>query len=212
VGQAEEALHELVAAARGLVDPGVECIEPRAETATDVAKHLARDEGTADEEREAEDDPARAPGRHIDHHEEQPEVEQGGAEVPLEDEHDHRCEPDDEDGSEVPGARKPHPEHLAAHEREAVAGGDEIAGEKDGEGDLGEFARLEVERADADPQPRAVHGFADHGKHGQQKQRDAHEHRDVTVALQHAMVADEQDHGDRDEHGHRGPGDLAHTG
>ena len=63
-----------------------------------------------------------------------------------------------------------------------------------------------------DPDAGAEFRRTDEGQHRQQQQDDAGEHRDVAVALQHAVVADDHDHDEGDGHGQRGPHDLAHRG
>ena len=49
------------------------------------------------------------------------------------------------------GPREPHAEDLRPHQREVVAGRDEVAGEEDRERDLRDLAGLERERPDVDP-------------------------------------------------------------
>ena len=46
----------------------------------------------------------------------------------------------------------------------------QVRGEEDDERDLPELARLELERADVDPEPRAVDRLADHGQARQEEQ------------------------------------------
>src|SRR5690606_6047524 len=114
IGNAEEALHELPAAADRVVDLLVEGVEPATEPAADIAEQLAGEHCATDEEPEPHEDPARPARRDIDHDEEEAEVEERGAEVALEDEHRHRGRPDDEDRAEVACPRKPHAEDLLA--------------------------------------------------------------------------------------------------
>jgi len=92
-----------------------------------------------------------ARGRHIEHREEDPEIEKTAAEIPRLQQDEHRQHPDDEEWPPV--LQAPLRQHLAllAH----------VPGEKDDEHDLRKLARLEAQRADVDPQARAVHGQAE---------------------------------------------------
>ena len=76
VREAEQALHELVAAALPVVDVRVERVEPAVEAGRDVAEGLAGDHGAGEEQSEPEDHPAEPAGGDVDHHQEQAEVEQ----------------------------------------------------------------------------------------------------------------------------------------
>src|SRR5690606_33285207 len=144
------------ASAALLVEVGVEGVEPAIEAAADVLERPGRDGGTADEQHDPEDDPARAARRDVDHHEEEPEVEQTAAEVALEHDDGHRQHPDDDDGAEVARSGEGDARDLAADDAERVARGDEVAREEHGEGDLRDLARLERRDPEVDPGLGAV--------------------------------------------------------
>ena len=91
-------------------------------------------------------DEERPPGRDVEHREEDPEVEERAAEVVGLDDDEHRGAPDREQRPEV--LEPPLGDHLAF-----LA---EVPGEEEDEADLRELARLELERADVDPEPDAV--------------------------------------------------------
>ncbi|GMA90706.1 hypothetical protein GCM10025869_12350 [Homoserinibacter gongjuensis] len=211
VGEAEDALHELVASAVALVDLGVEGVEPVLEAPGDVRKHAGGDPAARGEEGESDQDPAAAAGGHVEHHEEEAEVEQRGSEVALDHDDAHREDPDHQDRAEVTRSRQTQSEEGAAHERERVARGDEVAGEEDREQDLRELTRLEREDADLHPDIRVGTRLADHRNDRQQQQHDADEHREVAVTLQHAVVAHEQQSADREDERDGRPGDLPHA-
>ena len=90
-------------------------------------------------------------------------------------------------------------EDLAAGERQGVAGLHEVAGEEDGQHDLGDLTGLEGERPEPDPDARAVDGAADAGHQRQDQQPEADDRRGEGVAPQHPVVAQDHEHdrGDR---------------
>ena len=101
------------------------------------------------------------------------------------------------------------PRNFLPDHRERVAPLHEVAGEEDRQRDLRDLARLEAERADGDPHACAVDLLADAGKHRQQQKDERHEPEDVGVALQDAVVADDQHDADRADDRDRAPDDLA---
>ena len=84
---------------------------------------------------------------------------------------------------------------------------DEVRGEEHHEQHLGRLAGLEVQRADAHPEPRAVDLLPDAGERRQQQRGDAEEQERVPVALERADVAHdherEHERGDADRGPHR---------
>ena len=140
---------------------GREGVEPEVDALLEV-RERRQGEGDGDaEEQQADGDPGHPLGGDVEHRDEEAEEEQRRAEVLLEDEDEQREHPRDEDRAEVAAAREGEAEDPLAGEREHVAGLHEVAGEEDREGDLGELARLEVERPEADPDLRAVDRPAD---------------------------------------------------
>ena len=100
------------------------------------------------------------------------------------------------------------PRIFAPDHRQRIARGHQVSGEEDRQRDLAELTGLEGERTDPDPDPRAIDGAADPREHRQEQQHDAREHRNVAVSLQHAVVAHDDQYGDRDGDGHARPDDL----
>src|SRR5690606_11862965 len=101
-----------------------------------------RRDAADEKEADAEHDPSDATGCEVKHRQEEPEVEQRGAEVSLKDEHRHREQPEDDEGSEIAPARKSDAEHLSTHHRECIGTAHEIAGEEHREQNLGNLAGL----------------------------------------------------------------------
>ena len=188
---------------------GCERVEPQLHAGLDVPEEPPRDVGAEPEQRQADGDPRRALGGDVEHGDEQPEEQQRRAEVLLEDEDEEAEDPGDEDRPEVATAREGEAEHLATGEREGVAGLHEVAGEEDGQDDLGDLTGLEGERPQADPDARAVDGAADARQQRQDQQAEADDRRGEGVAPQHAVVAQEEQHARGDRHGHGTPRELA---
>ncbi len=91
-------------------------------------------------------------------------------------------------------------EHPAAGQGEHVALGHEVAGEEDGQRELGELAWLNREPADDDPDLGAVHGADAGGQHGWDgQQREAERAEGIRVALQDPRLPDHRE--DHDEGG-----------
>ena len=152
-------------------------------------RHAVGEERRAAEEqgepREHERQPVRG---HVQEREEGAEEHHRAAEVADEDEHQHRQAPDHEQRPEVLEAD---PRHPSAHEH--VAHVVQVARQEDDDRDLRELGRLELERADADREVRAVGRAADAGQARRQEQQDPHDRDRVPVALERAVVAQEQD-------------------
>src|SRR5581483_11451778 len=119
----------------------------------------------------------------VQHREEDPVVEERGPQVVRRDEDEHAAAPDEEQRPDVlqPSLR----EHLALLAQ--------VRGEEDDQEDLRELARLELRRADAHPQARAVHRLTEPGYAGQEEQRDRGHAEQVLVVLEDAVVAAESD-------------------
>ena len=82
-----------------------------------------------------------------------------------------------------------------ARPHEDIARLSQIAGEKDDDPELRELGRLELDRAHLDGEVRAADLVPDAGQPRHQQQRDRGRGDRVAVALEHAVVADEQDRG-----------------
>ena len=209
VREAEHPVDDLEAAAGLLVARAAEGVQPVGDAALDVAEDVARGICAGRGEQEAEDDPARPARGDVEHRDEHAEEQEAGAEVVLADDHAEGEHPHDEDRPEVAGAGEADEQEPAPHHGEGVPPRDEEPGEEDGERDLRDLAGLEVERADADPDVGGRAAEAQAGDQGQHEQHDRREHRDVRVALQHPVVADEEQHDDRGADAERRPEDLA---
>ena len=88
-------------------------------------------------------------------------------------------------------------------EHQHLAGVAQIGRDEDDQADLAQLGRLERDRSDLDPQVGAVDLGADAGQAREHQQPQADERDRVAVALEHAVVAYEQDHrgeGDQPDH------------
>ena len=191
----EDALDELVAAAAALDHLGVEGVEPVREAPADVRQDARREERAGGGEHDSEQHPARLAGRDVEHRDEHPEDQQAGAEVALQHDDPERDQPDHQQRAEFACPRPRHAEEARSDRAEALARSDEIPREEDREGDLGELTGLEREEAQRDPDVGVGIG-SQAGNDRQHEQHDAGQARDVRVAEQHAVVA--QQHHDRD--------------
>src|SRR6185503_11960964 len=99
-----------------------------------------------DEERRPGQDVADPRGRDVEHREEDPEVEERRPEVVRLDENEHRSAPDQKQRTEV----------LQPALRQDLALLAQVAREEDDQEDLRQLARLELERAEMNPEARAV--------------------------------------------------------
>ena len=158
-------------------------LEPDRDPLVDVRDLAVGDAAAGDEEPEPDRDEREARGRDVEHREEDPEVEERRAEVVRGDEDEHRRAPDQEQRAEV--LQPPLREHLALLAQ--------VGGEEDDQQDLRELARLELERADVHPEPRAVDGRAEPGQARQEEQHDRADAEEVLVRLEHAVVAAQPD-------------------
>ena len=156
-----EALHELVRravlpelelavqrAVHALVRPR---LQPDRDAVLDVVDRVVEDGRAADEEREPDGDEERPPRRDVEHREEDPEVEERASEVVRHEDDEHRRAPDRE--------QRPDVLQLPAGERLALLA--QVAGEEQDQEDLRELSRLELDHAEIDPQPRAVHRLSE---------------------------------------------------
>ena len=75
----------------------------------------------------------------------------------------------------------------------------QVGGEEDDQEDLRELARLELDRADVHPQPRAVDRRAEPGHARQEQERDRRDPEQVLVVLEHAVVAAQAEQREREE-------------
>src|SRR5205823_5488965 len=108
-------------------------------------------------------------GGDIEHCEENPEVEKPAAEVARLDQDEHGQSPDHEQRPEV----------LQASLCEHLTLLPQVPREEENQEDLRELARLELQRADSDPEPRAVDNAADPRSERQQQEHDRAEPEEV---------------------------------
>jgi hypothetical protein len=194
VGLGEQRLGDLVTAARPVVERGLERVEPGLDAVVDVADVTSQEPRPEAEQHQADEHERHPVGGHVEHGQEAAEEHQRRSQVADEHEHQHRRAPDDEQRPEVLERRngqaheppRAHDQYLA---RVAQVGGDE-----DDQADLGQLGGLERDRADLDPQVGAVDLGADarHAREHQQPEPDEGDR--VAIALEHAVVAYEQDH------------------
>ena len=201
-GQRERALHELEALAVALL-PGV---EPDVDAVLHVGDDVPGHERAGREQHGAHRQPAHTLGRHPQQHDEQGEEQQRGAHVLLADEDHERRAPGDEQRPEVAGLGEVERPHLPRAGGQQLPPLRQVGGEEEGERELGELSRLEVDRPDADPQPRAVgRREADAGHEGQQQEHDADEGEGPLVPGEVGHPPDDEEGGDVGADGHQRP-------
>ena len=164
-------------------------MQPDRDALPDVRHLLVRAVAAGDEERDPDDDEREARRRDVEHREEDPVVEKRRAEVVRRDEHEHAAAPDDEQRPDV----------LEPRLRERLALLAQVGGEEDDQEDLRELARLELDRADAHPEPCAVDRRAEPGHARQEQQRDRRDPEQVLVVLELAVVAAQPEQREREE-------------
>ena len=138
-------------------------------------------------------------GRDVQHRDEQAHEYRAGADVALEDEQQQAGRPGQQDRAEVAGPGQVDAEHPAAGQRQHVPLGHQVAGERGGQRQLGELLGLDGgERAEPDLDLGAVY-LADRRREqrGQRHQQDPDGTERVGVALQHARLADQDEHRDK---------------
>ena len=148
-----------------------------------MADRVVEDGRAADEERETRGDEERPPGRDVEHREEDPEVEERASEVVGDDDDEHRGAPDRDERADV----------LEPALREGLPLLAQVAREEEDQADLRELARLELQRADADPQTDAVHALADSRHRREEQQPDGGDAEEVAVRLEDPVVVAEHD-------------------
>ena len=185
-------------------------VEPGLDALLDVRFEAGHADGAGRGHQQTEDDPAGPLGGDVQHDDEHSEEQQRGAEVGLEDQDQDRDEPDDQDRAEVAAARQVQAHEAAAGEGERVPLHHQVAGEEDRQHDLRELTGLDgAEAGDADPDLGAVDVGAEAGTSGSSEQEQGAEHGDVGVALQDAVVLEEDQHDDEQGDAQRGVQQLA---
>src|SRR5918999_706830 len=175
VGDRVDRLDRLVAAAVGIAPR----VEPHAHPLRDAPDLRVHERRAAHEHRHPGGDEPHLRGRHIEHREEDPEVEEPTAEVVREDENGHRSTPDEEERAEIL-------EPCLSQHLTLLA---QVAGEEDDQEDLRELARLEPHRTHLDPQAGPVHSPTDHGHRRQREEHERADAEEVLVGLEAAVVA-----------------------
>ena len=201
VGQPVQRLDDLVAAVEA-VGPRV---EPDRHAGLDVAEHPPRHVRRAGEQHEADDEVADPLGGDPHHHDEQGEEQQRRAEVALADHHDDGEAPGQQDRQQVArlGQAQRTDAPRALGDQLAVLG--QVAGEEDGQQQLGELAGLEVDRPEADPDLRPADPEAEPGHERQQQQDDADEQEAPAVAGEVGRPLDDDERGDEPGDGDDAP-------
>src|SRR4249919_1682068 len=158
-------------------------MEPDRDAVLDVLERVVEDGRAPDEECEPCGDVERPARRHVQHREEDPEVEEGAPEVVRLDDDEHRRAPD----------RDERPEILEPSLRDDLPLLAQVPREEEDEADLRELARLELDDAEVHPQPRAVHLLADSGNRREEQQPHGGDAEEVAVRLEDAVVVPEPD-------------------
>jgi hypothetical protein len=183
-------------------------VQPEVEAVLDVADERVGRQRAGAEEQPADDEPAGTLGGDVEHHQEEAEEEERGAQVVLQHQDHHRDAEHRQDRAEVAAARQVDEHDPAAGQREGVTVQDQVARERDHQQHLGDLAGLEAEARDVDPDPRTVDLSPDDRQEGKDQQQDADQARGVGEALQDAVVAQQEQRGDEEDDTECHPGQL----
>jgi hypothetical protein len=174
-----------------------------------VGEDAGGDESAGGDEPDADNHPADAARGDVDHHEEQAEEQDRGAQVPLEDQHADAHEPGGEHGAHVLEPRELDGADFASRQQDEIPVGGKIPGEEYGERDLGDLTGLERHGAELDPHPRPEDLTGRYAGNQRQDQKDGADRQgDVGEAAEDPVVLEEPDHGNRDRHCDQGPPQL----
>ena len=131
---------------------------------------------------------------HVEHGEEEHKAHERAAEVFLEHGDGKRDAPHDEQGHDRGGVGQVEAAHAHGEHRKHLAVLRQIRGEEDHDADLRDFARLEAEPANFDPDAAAEDLLADAGEHGHEQKHDAEHHEGVFVACELVEIAHDGQH------------------
>ncbi len=173
-----------------------------------MAEELVAEEGAAGEEHQPDHRPAGPFGGHVEHHQEEAEEEQAGAEVALEDQDAEADHPHRQDRTEVAAARQVEEEEPTPGQGQRVAVQHQVAGDRDHQQHLGDLAGLEAERADPDPDLGAEVAVAQARDQRQQQQHHRGQRAGVGEPLEHPVVADQHHRADEEPHPEGHPDQL----
>src|SRR4029079_4362561 len=182
--------------------------QPQQDPYLDVLEEQVGDVGAGAEQDHADRDPRPALGGDIEHRDEKAEEHQGGAQVLLEDQDADTGQPGDQNRTEGLRPGQSDPEEPAPHQGQDVAFLHQVAGEEDDQQDLGDLTGLEGQGTDADPDPGPVDVAADAGRQWQQEHPETDRHGGEREPAQVAVVPQDDDDADGDEHGQRAPHQL----
>jgi hypothetical protein len=164
-----------------------------------VEEHPARVRAR-DEQDEPDHQVRDAPGRDPDHHHEDPEVQERGAEVSLHEQDREGCPPGQEHRSQVLGGRQPERAEAGGRDPQQLTLLVQVRGQEDDDQDLADLGRLEAQRPDLHPQAGAVDRLPDPGDHRQQEEDQTEQADRVGEGIEHPVVADhDQRRGERQQ-------------
>ncbi len=193
VGLGEEGLGELVAAPDLVVERRVERVQPGVDAVLDRGAHLVERPRPGGEQREPDGHEQQPVRGDVDDGEEAAEEHQRRADVLDEEEHRHRRAPDEQQRAEVLERRQRDAGDPPPARDQQLARVAQVAGQEDDDRDLGELGGLEGQRAELHAEVGAVDALADPG-HAREQQEQDPGHRDrVAVALEDAVVAQQDD-------------------
>ena len=148
--------------------------------------------------------------RHVKHDQEQNEADECASEVFLEYDDEKRNGPHDKQRGER--SQIGHAETTDAHGEngEHLAVLRQIRREEYNDANLCDFAWLETERANAEPDSATENFFAEAGNHGGEQQRYARNHECVFVAREFVDVSNDEQGNDHERYAQEKPQDLAY--
>ena len=174
-------------------------MQPGVDALTHVAEHACGQHGSRGERDQTDDDPAFTAGGRVQHGHEHGEEHKRGAQIMLHDEHAHRGDPHHDDRAEILDTRQLQTEHLLTAHGQLVAMVELLraaaaeAGITDIAQKQGQLVFTLAQSRNPDPNARAVHFLTDKRQHRGEQQHQAHHHRHVGEAPQHAVVLQEDD-------------------
>ena len=155
-----------------------------------MAKCCIQDDAAKGRQAEPHDEEHLLAACNVEHGEEEHEAHKRAAEVFFEHSDGERDAPHDEQRSERCSIRQVEAAYAHGKHRKHLAILCEVGRQEDDDAYLGDFARLEAEASDFDPNAAAKNLLANAGKHGHEQQHDAHDHERVFIPCEPIEVAD----------------------
>ena len=187
-----------------------EGVEPGCHAHLDVVEHEVKPHRSCGHQQNADDHIGFLSSGNVEHHQEHEEKHQRAAEVFFKCNNADRNEPHGQKrqkGANIGQVKRP---NAPGEHRKHLAICSEVSRQKQHDGNLCHFARLERERPKVQPNATAVDLLADEGNKRRDEQDEAHEHKGVLVACELVEVAHECEHQHHACHADKQPQQLTH--